>query len=864
MARIRNNHNLRYWALCNAASSFGNALKSSIPTYFGIALHNSTLMSILQDIVPYDVVMVKTVSTLKEYWFCVSIFDNAQDFVSLKFQRQGKSSWSIVVTSRCFVKPHIPEFFPQLLQPNMEVDINYISQAIPSAYGMPALETSCDLLDPQSYILSSNPDRNDLDLTGARVDMYYKLAINASTVQKLGRLLPRNDSHSFSFMDADGDRALKQMKIASKLKSNRSDDFGHDDEGFYSYMGLFQTKATAIWRGDVPQCSMIIPPISPEDETTNKGAGKVILSLLALYGILEKTTQTSEEGNPKGLQLAEGYDKRYLVIVGDGLSQVRARTFSNLMQECSNSFGDKHEKSIMIQKALNQIIHVPGDLHGGCFHFLSAVYTLFYGSLIQPIQIMLGWKRIRGSDVTKCYQQAAGLALMISNELERHLLLAYLKEIHSDLVKRRHLESLTDPKRLALEIANGYNKWIDFKRSQTNDECFQMALNFVTMMEMYRLFRISLRAGDAVMIEALYCKFLPYYQATGKRNYVQIVLSNIDAFYSEIPANLLHLVRINRTSPLYKGNDKYGRPMANWALDAIIELQQKFYHRMKQGSVEGWLKNSPHMMLMNKCQRFSNFEYSKVKTPERRDAKMSGDHTDASGSPIDPNNNRKRTWIPKRESEYKCISEFIALSKITEENNGRKYDNKAMWDIIVQGMITTKLEDKNEKDQAQMMLVEALTEEERLCSSVTDELLGDVTQVNDSEEGNDNIMTFNPEEMERNGIESEVESGEEEGATVLNNNNESREGAEDEIILVDRKIKVRKAKPNEIGFKNVYQMGMDQLEKKDLKTTRLRRSKRSKRSDKRKKTMYDRVTGNRNENRNMNPVVFEGFRRLKL
>ena len=130
----------------------------------------------------------------------------------------------------------------------------------------------------------------------------------------------------------------------------------------------------------------------------------------------------------------------------------------------------------MIQKALNQIIHVPGDLHGGCFHFLSAVYTLFYGSLIQPIQIMLGWKRICGSDVTQCYQQVVGLALMISSELERHLLLEYLKEIHSDELKRRDLESILDSKKLALKITNGYNEWIDFKRLQTKDKCFQMSL----------------------------------------------------------------------------------------------------------------------------------------------------------------------------------------------------------------------------------------------------------------------------------------------------------------------------------------------------------------------------------------------------
>ena len=71
----------------------------------------------------------------------------------------------------------------------------------------------------------------------------------------------------------------------------------------------------------------------------------------------------------------------------------------------------------MIHKAMKQIINVTGDLHGGCFHFLAAGYSLFYASFIQPIQTLLGQKRISGTDVTRFYQQAAGLALLIADEL---------------------------------------------------------------------------------------------------------------------------------------------------------------------------------------------------------------------------------------------------------------------------------------------------------------------------------------------------------------------------------------------------------------------------------------------------------------
>eukprot|EP00957_Ditylum_brightwellii_P177456 13516422-Ditylum_brightwellii.AAC.1 len=69
--------------------------------------------------------------------------------------------------------------------------------------------------------------------------------------------------------------------------------------------------------------------------------------------------------------------------------------------------------------AKDQVANVMGDLHAGCFHFLSSTYTAFYGALIQQFQAVLGWKQIKGSDMTKCYQQAAGLAIMIADELEQ-------------------------------------------------------------------------------------------------------------------------------------------------------------------------------------------------------------------------------------------------------------------------------------------------------------------------------------------------------------------------------------------------------------------------------------------------------------
>ena len=52
---------------------------------------------------------------------------------------------------------------------------------------------------------------------------------------------------------------------------------------------------------------------------------------------------------------------------------------------------------MMIQKALDQVTFIPGNLHGGGFHTMQVIYNLFYGAIIQNIQTVLQWKQICGT-----------------------------------------------------------------------------------------------------------------------------------------------------------------------------------------------------------------------------------------------------------------------------------------------------------------------------------------------------------------------------------------------------------------------------------------------------------------------------------
>ena len=153
------------------------------------------------------------------------------------------------------------------------------------------------------------------------------------------------------------------------------------------------------------------------------------------------------------MKLAPDAQNRHLIMVGDSLTQICARQFLDLVHETSTSFGQQHETTMMLQRALDQVIFIPGDLHGGGFHILQIVYNLFYGAIIQKVQTVLQWKQICGSDVSKCYQQAASLATITVQEMERHLISEYFKGVCNSDEALSELRAIRNNKEFAIYVA---------------------------------------------------------------------------------------------------------------------------------------------------------------------------------------------------------------------------------------------------------------------------------------------------------------------------------------------------------------------------------------------------------------------------
>jgi hypothetical protein len=832
--RMRNNQNFSWWALCNACSMYGKG-SNVMAIFFGQSVSQSTVMRKLGKELTFKEVIEATMKSLKNCGnFVIGVYDNSQRFDLQKFQRNGKSSTVTLTTCRLYIRPHLPENLDLVTFPTSRVAITYVNQQIPSPHSFPAfervLEVSSSTFNPHSIL----DNGVDYDNTGLRVESYASLVHLAEIMKGFRRLLPSESAKPFNFQPPAFTEAMQAIDAVGKLERNRIK-VNNELKSFYAKVTDFQRETTEIWRGCPSQTELLLPPVSPEDETTNIGAAKVVLSLLVLYGILEYTGSDGVEGNLKSVKLADGYEEKYLMLVGDGLSQIRVRTFTNLIDTHSYSYNEKREQTLMIQKAMKQVVNVTGDLHGGCFHFLSAIFALYYGSLIQPIQTLLGWKRIRGSDVTKCYQQAAGLALMISHELERQYLGAYMEYLNKNIEKKDEFEATDDSQAAAIYLAQGYAQWMKDQRRNSNDQKFVMGLNFVYLVNLYRQFRVSARNGDAIMIEWLYKEFLGIFVLTGKHHYVQIVLGMIDEHYGRIPAKILHLVRCNRTTPLHTGVDAQGKPMANWMLDSVIELVQKYYHSDgSENDIKSWWKHSSNVMLKNRCERFVAYHYSNAATTPSKDLRGSGDHVSRSRKrkSHDPRNSRKRTYVPSRSLEKWAIAEYIQLTGLSVECLGRRYNHYDAWNDL--SKVTTKLKDENEEDRTKRWQEEMQLDDEIAVGHIAEDIFGNNTRNDDDGESDDDgdsssPATFNSvldlADIGNEGINEGDDEGNDEG-------NDEADTAEDERITVgtsQRKIKIRKAKVNVLGFTDIETVGIQKLKDMDLPVVRLRANNRKKR-----------------------------------
>ena len=294
--RIRNPHNFIWFSLVNTASHFAGG-RNHISLHFGYSIAKNTMLRKLNDMYTYpEMIVLKSKSTLNQFkTFVIAIFDNSQFNIKKKFQQNATSSNMAEAMCRLFLQPTVFDYLEHI--PNNwrdlgDIHITYLHQVIPSPYGMPLFEE----LSQDWSVLDLTEDRlstfnKSIDITGQRVETYYEVKHILGFNRRLKRIIPYSSDRPFTFSINSHNDTLVTFSVCEKLKQNWKRTIPRESANvhcsWYHHILKSLYSHTKVWRGEPSPARILIPAVSPENETTNKGAANVVMSLLLYHGIIE-------------------------------------------------------------------------------------------------------------------------------------------------------------------------------------------------------------------------------------------------------------------------------------------------------------------------------------------------------------------------------------------------------------------------------------------------------------------------------------------------------------------------------------------------------------------------------------------------
>ena len=419
------------------------------------------------------------------------------------------------------------------------------------------------------------------DYTGTRVDKYYSVLRTCYGLLQQRKFLSRNDTQ-FRFIKKDALETLKPLVVA--LHSNRT------NLGLYAMARNVQTKEVKQWFGEKNKVKIYFLPTSKEDETTNIGCATVFIEILENAGLIhierKKSMIRGVEITKLVVTIVAESSHKWLYLIGDGLTHVRLKSFVNVINDSLYSFEDYYEMRRVLSLALKQVVLGVGDLHGGGFAILNTIYTVFYGGYLQAFQTGMGWKRIKGSDIAKTYQQAGSLVDLVYTEVMRGL--HYMHAEYYYDYQKNNIHTM-DPQILAVDMVMSFEKYLDNKMLTSTDEVLLLNISFVKLVTQYKMFSEAVTIGDSITVEKIYNDYLPVFVYLGKHNYYNILLDQTEEYYGRIPYQVLQLIRENRFQKLYDGTNRKQTSMSHWAIDALMELMNKNVKELDfPNTIDGW------------------------------------------------------------------------------------------------------------------------------------------------------------------------------------------------------------------------------------------------------------------------------------
>ena len=364
--RSRNNHLFTWWANISTAARYGEKNDGSASyneaVFFGTATTHNTLIRNTAKYrddrknkeMRYTNRCRSTISSAHDSFIIIAM-ENNQRGQRKKQQREGTSNNFIVVTHSMAIKPLIVTQKNNVVLPVpfIKSPITYLDQAIVSVEGMSGCENICTTEDVISYITLDNTVNSPVttDYVGKRVNSYYDVVRICYGLLQQRQFLSRPDKE-FVFIDKLSIDTCQTL--IGQLNSNRN------HAGLYAKARSTQKKEVEQWFGNKNKVQICFLPTSKEDETTNLGCATVFLEILENAGIIninrKKTTINGEVKEKLVVDTVAGACKKWVYLIGDGLTHVRLKSFVTAINDSLYSFEDDYHMRRVLSPALKQVV----------------------------------------------------------------------------------------------------------------------------------------------------------------------------------------------------------------------------------------------------------------------------------------------------------------------------------------------------------------------------------------------------------------------------------------------------------------------------------------------------------------------------
>ena len=162
-------------------------------------------------------------------------------------------------------------------------------------------------------------------------------------------------------------------------------------------------------------------------------------------------------------------------------------------------------------------------------HRQDCIWRSKYGCFLQPLQVLLGWKRINGDPVKSRMQEHELFLYIVEKSLRRLRFQRFIDHSEATLLSRKQDESAKDH---LLRLDENFATFCK-EAEMSNDEPTRLCALFLKEIESYLRCIHGVRNQDFWLLEIEGRDWLGAYKICGKNNYVTETLHRMDTLYGD-------------------------------------------------------------------------------------------------------------------------------------------------------------------------------------------------------------------------------------------------------------------------------------------------------------------------------------------